>query len=92
MQRNSSLEYWGLFQGRPYLKSLDKVEFEKSISVYYKYLLGYQLKSRKRRKRVDLKNREIFRDNSHQSSYKNTELYNDIDWNPGPVYMNELPL
>ena len=64
---------------------LDKVEFEKSMSVYYKYLLGYQLKRRKRRKRVDLKNRcEIFRDNNHQSSYKKTKLYNDIDWNPGP--------
>ena len=47
MQKNSSLEYWGLFQGRLYLKILDKVEFEKSI---------------------------------------------DIDWNPGPLYMNELSL
>ena len=52
----------------------------------FKYLLGYQLKRRKRRKRVDLKNRETFRDNSHQSLYKNTKLYNDIDWNPGPQY------
>ena len=53
----------------------------------FKYLLGYQLKRRKRRKRVDLKNRcETFRDNNHQSLYKNTKLYNDIDWNPGPQY------
>ena len=56
-------------------------------------LLGYQLKRRKRTKRVVLKNRcEIFRDNNHQSLYKNIKLYNDIDWNPGPVYANELPL
>ena len=55
--------------------------------------MGNQLKRRKRRKIIDLKNRcEIFRDNNHQSLYKNTKLYNDIDWNPGPVYMNELPL
>ena len=82
MQKYSSLEYWGLFQGRLYLTIFDKVEFEKSMS---KYLLVYQLKRRKRRKRVDLKNRcETFRDNNHQSLYKNTKLYNDIDWNPGP--------
>ena len=57
------------------------------------YLFAYQLKRRKRRKRVDLKNHcETFRDNNHQHLYKNTKLYNDIDWNPGPVYMNELPL
>ena len=31
--KNSSLEYWGLFQGRLYLTTLDKVEFEKSMSV-----------------------------------------------------------
>ena len=53
-------------------------------------LLGYQLKRRKRRKTVVLKNHcEIFRDNNHQSLYKNIKLYNDIDWNPGLVYMNE---
>ena len=93
MQKNSSLEYWGLFQGCPYLTILDKVEFEKSMSSKIKYLLGYQLKRRKSRKRVNLKNRcEIFRDNNHQSLYMNTKLYNDIDWNPGPVYMNALPL
>ena len=84
MQKNSSLEYWGLFQGRLYLTILDKVEFKKSMS---KYLLGYQLTRRKRRKRVDLKNHcETFRDNNHQRLYKNTKLYNDIDWNPGPQY------
>ena len=33
MPKNSSLEYWGLFQGRLYLTILDKVEFEKSMSV-----------------------------------------------------------
>ena len=43
-----------------------------------------------RRKRVVLKNRcEIFRDNNYQSLYENIKLYNDIDWNPGPVYVNE---
>ena len=53
-------------------------------------LLRYQLKRRKGRKRVVLKNCcEMFRDNNHQSLYKNIKLYNDIDWNPGPVYVNE---
>ena len=53
-------------------------------------LLGYQLKRRKRRKRVVLKNRcEIFRDKNHQSLFENNKLYNDIDWNPGTVYVNE---
>ena len=49
-------------------------------------LLRYQLKRRKRRKRVVLKNRY---DSNHQSLYKNIKLYNDIDWNPGPEYVNE---
>ena len=52
-------------------------------------LLGYQLKRRKRRERVVLKNREIFRDNNHQSLYENIKLYNYIDWNSGPVCVNE---
>ena len=53
-------------------------------------LLGYRLKRRNRRKRVVLKNRrEIFRDKSHQSLYKNIKLYNNIVWNLGPVYVNE---
>ena len=53
-------------------------------------LSEYQLKRRKRRKRVVRKNRcEIFRDNNHQSFYKNIKLYNDIDWNPRPVCVNE---
>ena len=52
-------------------------------------LLGYQLKRRKRRKRVVLKNREIFRDNNYQSLYENIKLYNDIDWNSEPVDANE---
>ena len=53
-------------------------------------LLGYRLKRRKRRKRGVLKNPcEIFRDNNHLSLYKNMKLYNDIDWNPRPVYVNE---
>ena len=74
-----------LFQGHLYLASSDKVVFEKSMSA-----LSILLKRRKRRKRVVLKNRcEIFRDNNHQSLYKNIKLYNDIDWNPGPVYVNE---
>ena len=32
MQKNSSLEHWGLFQGRLYLAIFDKVEFEKNMS------------------------------------------------------------
>ena len=48
---------------------------------------------RKRRKRVALKNHcEISRDNNHQSLYKSITLYNDIELNPGPVYVNELAL
>ena len=83
------VEYCGLFQGRLYFTSSDKVVFEKSMSVL-SILLGYQLK-RKRRKRGVLKNRcEIFRDDNDQSLYKNIKLYNDIGWNnPGPVYVNE---
>ena len=50
--------------------------------------LGYQLKRRKRRKSVVLKNRcELFSDNNHQILHKNIKFYNDIDWNPGPVYV-----
>ena len=75
--KNSSLEYWGLFQSRLHLTSSDKVVFEKSMSVL-SILLGYRLKRKKRRKRVVLENRcEIFRDNSHQS-LNNIKLYNDI--------------
>ena len=45
----------------------------------------------KRRKRVVLKNCcEVFRDKSHQSLYQNIKVYNDIESNPGPVYVNEL--
>ena len=45
----------------------------------------------KRRKRVVLKNCcEVFTDKNHQSLYKSIKLYNDIESNPGPVYMNEL--
>jgi len=83
----------GLFQGCLYFTSSDKVVFERSMSVLLRISLGYRLKRRRRRKRVVLKNRgEIFRDNNHQSLYKNIKLYNDIEWNPGPVYMKELPL
>ena len=54
--------------------------------------LGYQLNRRKRRKRVVLKNRcEVFRDNNHQSLCKNIKLYENIEWNAGSVYVNELP-
>ena len=56
--------------------------------------LGYPLNRTKRRK-IDfvLKNCcEISRDNNHQSLYKSIKLYNDIELNPGPVYVNELPL
>ena len=89
MQKHSSLEYWGLFQGRLYFTSSDKVVFEKRMSVL-SILLGYPLKRRKRRKRVVLNNRrEIFRDNNHQGLYKNIKLYNDIDLNSGPLYVNE---
>ena len=53
-------------------------------------LLGYQLKKRKRRKRIVLKNHcGTFRDNNHQSLYKDIKVYNDIDWNLGPAYVNE---
>ena len=54
--KNSSLEYWGLFQGRPYLTSSDKLVVEKSMPVL-SILLGYRLKRRKRRRRVVLENR-----------------------------------
>ena len=61
--------------------------------VRFKYFVGNQLKRRERRKSVVLKNRcKISRDNNHQSLYKKIKLYNDIEWNPGPVYVNELPL
>ena len=64
------------------------IDFEKSMSVLG-ILLGYQLERRKRRKRVFLKNRcETFRDNNHQSLYKNIKLYNDVR-NPVPVHVNE---
>ena len=87
--KNSSLEYWGLFQGRLYFTSSEKLVFVKHMSVS-SILLGYRLKRRKRRKRVVLKNRcEIFRDNNHQSVNKNIKLCDDIDWNPEPVYMNK---
>ena len=52
-------------------------------------LLRYQLKRRKRRKRVVLKNREIFRDNNLRSLFENIKLYSDIVSNSGPVYVNE---
>jgi len=83
----------GLFRGRLYFTSSDKVVFEKSMSVLLSISLGYQLKRRKRRKRVVLKNHcEIFSDNNHQRLYKNIKLYNAIEWNPEPVYVNQLPL
>ena len=45
----------------------------------------------KRRKRVVFKNCcEVFTDKNHQSLYKNIKLFNDIESNPGPVYVNEL--
>ena len=74
-----------------YLTSSDKIVFEKRMSVL-SISLGYQLNRRERRKSVVLKNRcKIFRDNNHQSLYKKIKLYNDIDWDLGPVYVNELP-
>jgi len=82
-----------LFQGRLYFTSSDKVVFEKSMSILVSISSGYQLKRRKRRKRVVLKNRcEIFRDNNHQRLHKNIKIYNATEWNPGPVYVNEVPL
>ena len=62
------------------------------MTVCFKYFFG--IKGEKRRK-IDfvLKNCcEISRDNNHQSLYKSIKLYNDIELNPGPVYVNELPL
>ena len=50
-------EYWGLFQGHLYLTSSGKVVFEKSMTSVLSISLGYQLKRRKRRKSVVLKNR-----------------------------------
>ena len=45
----------------------------------------------KRRKRVILKNCcEDFSAKNHQSLYENIKLYNDIESNPGPVYVNGL--
>ena len=72
--------------------------------VYFKYFFGMATKKmkkkekkkgqsvlNKRRKRVVLKNCfEVFTDKNHQSLYKNIKLYNDIESNPGPVYVNEL--
>ena len=56
--------------------------------------LRYPLKRTKRRKiYFVLKNCcEISRDNNHQSLYKGIKLHNDIELNPGPVYVNDLPL
>ena len=49
MPKNSSLEYWGLFQGRLYLTILDKVEFEKSMSV--KVFAGISAKKEKKKEK-----------------------------------------
>ena len=49
MQKNSSLKYWGLFQGRLYLTILDKVEFEKSMSVYV--FIGISAKKEKKKEK-----------------------------------------
>ena len=73
-------EYWGLFQGHLYLTSSGKVVFEKSMTSVLSISLGYQLKRRKRRKSVVLKNRcKMIRDNNHQSLYTKIKLYNDIE-------------
>ena len=72
--------------------------------VCFKYFFGISTKKEKkrkkknaqcmlnkRRKRVVLKNRcEVFRDKNHQSLYQDIKVYNDIESNPGPVYVNEL--
>ena len=64
---------------------MDKVEFEKSMSV--EVFVGISANKEKKKEKSYLKNRcETFRDNNHQSLCKNTKLYNDIDWNPGPQY------
>ena len=70
-----------------------KIEtFKKSMSVLSSSL-GYQLKRRERRRSVVLFCCEIFSDNNHHSLYKKIKLYNDMNaGNPGPVYVNELPL
>ena len=49
MQKNSSLEYWGLSQGRLYLTILDKVEFEKSMSV--EVFVGISAKKEKKKEK-----------------------------------------
>ena len=49
MQKNTSLEYWGLFQGRLYLTILDKVEFEKSMSV--EVFVGISAKKEKKKEK-----------------------------------------
>ena len=49
MQKNSSLEYWGLFQGRLYLTILDKVEFKKSMSV--EVFVGISAKKEKKKEK-----------------------------------------
>ena len=64
------------------------------MTVCFKYFFGISIKEDKRRK-IDfvLENCcEISRENNHQSLYKSVILYNDIAFNPGPVYVNELPL
>ena len=50
MQNHSSLEHWGLFQGRLYLTILDKVEFEKSMSV--KVFVGISAKKEKKKEKI----------------------------------------
>ena len=71
--------------------------------VCFKYFFGLSAKKEKRkkekrahsmlnkrRKRVVFKNCcEVFTDKNHQSLYKNIKLCNDIESNPGPVYVNE---
>ena len=64
------------------------------MSVCFKYFFGISIKEDKK-KEIDfvLKNCcEMSRDNNHQSLYKSIKLYNDIELNPGLVYVNELPL
>ena len=64
------------------------------MTVCFKYFFGISIKEVKKRK-IDFVLKsccEISRDNNHQSLYKSIKLYNDIELNPGSVYVNELPL
>ena len=85
-------EYWGLFRGHLYLTSSGKEVFGKNMSAL-SISLGYQLKRRERRKSVVLKNRckkgtTIIK----VCTRKLNSIMKLNAGNPGPIYVNELPL